>query len=127
MFEEDLKSMYHHKELRDFVKQDPVMPNLKLKRTVDPKEPVTFPATLDNIYDAAMKLIGLLKEADMIPRPFNADALFDLDLKSTIGEVPQSPEPLSLTTTDVVDNLTVSSHYASAAPTLPRSYRDRCT
>ncbi|OWY91441.1 hypothetical protein PHMEG_00039977 [Phytophthora megakarya] len=30
--EEDLKSTYHRKELRDFVDQDPVMRILKLKR-----------------------------------------------------------------------------------------------
>ncbi|OWZ00831.1 hypothetical protein PHMEG_00027897 [Phytophthora megakarya] len=37
--EEDLKSMYHRKELRDFVDQDPVIRILKLKRIADPKEP----------------------------------------------------------------------------------------
>ncbi|OWZ06382.1 hypothetical protein PHMEG_00021370 [Phytophthora megakarya] len=76
-----------------------------------------------------MELIRLLKEAGMIPGSFDADALFDLDLdviqttsrdlfpklRILVGEVPQSPDPLPLTTTDAIDNLTVSSHYASAA------------
>ncbi|OWZ04394.1 hypothetical protein PHMEG_00023714 [Phytophthora megakarya] len=110
---EDRKSMYHHKKLRDFVDQDSVMRILKLKRIADLKDP----------------LIRLLKEASMVPGSFDADALFDLDLdviqttsrdlfqkmKILVGEVPQSPDPLPLTATDAVDNLTVSSHYASAA------------
>ncbi|OWY95000.1 hypothetical protein PHMEG_00035117 [Phytophthora megakarya] len=65
--EEDLKSTYYRKELRDFVDQDPVMRILKLKRFSDPKDPVTAPATLANRFDAAMELIRLLKEAGMIP------------------------------------------------------------
>ncbi|OWY95850.1 hypothetical protein PHMEG_00034038 [Phytophthora megakarya] len=127
--EEDLKSIYNRKELRDFVDQDPVMRILKLKRFSDPKEHITAPATLDNKLDATMELIRLAREAGMIPGSFEADTLFDLDLdmiqatsrdlfqklKILVGEVPQSPDPLPLTTTDVVDNLTVSSHYASAA------------
>ncbi|OWZ12478.1 hypothetical protein PHMEG_00014356 [Phytophthora megakarya] len=127
--EEDLKSVYHRKELRDFVVQDPVMRILKLKRIADPKDPVTAPVTLANRFDAAMEVIGLLKEAGMAPGSFDTDALFDLDLnviqatspdliqklKFLVGEVPQSPDPLPSTTTDAVDNLTVSSHYASAA------------
>ncbi|OWY91958.1 LOW QUALITY PROTEIN: hypothetical protein PHMEG_00039225, partial [Phytophthora megakarya] len=124
--EEDLKSTYHRKGLRDFVDQDPVMWILKLKRFSDPKDPVTAPATLANKLDATMELIRL---AGMIPGSFDADTLFDLDLdviqatsrdlfqrlKTLVGKVPQSPDPLPLTTTDAVDNLTVSSHYASAA------------
>ncbi|OWY96652.1 hypothetical protein PHMEG_00033031 [Phytophthora megakarya] len=106
--EEDLKSTYHRKELRDFVDQDP--------RFSD-KEPVTAPATLDNKLDATMELIRLVREAGMIPGPFDADILRDLfqKLKILVGEVPQNPDPLPLTTTDAVDNLTVSSHYAPAA------------
>ncbi|OWY93404.1 hypothetical protein PHMEG_00037216 [Phytophthora megakarya] len=102
---------------------------LKLKRFSNPKDPVTAPATLANKLDATMELIRLVREAGMIPGSFDADTLFDLDLdviqatsrdlfqklKILVGEVPQSPDPLPLTTTDAVDNLTVSSHYASAA------------
>ncbi|OWZ12056.1 hypothetical protein PHMEG_00014838, partial [Phytophthora megakarya] len=93
--EENRKFMYHRKELRDFVDQDPVMRILKLKRITDPKVPVTAPVTRTNRFDAAMELIRLLKE--------------------DVGEVPQSPDPLPLATANAVDNLTVSSHYASAA------------
>ncbi|OWZ02247.1 LOW QUALITY PROTEIN: hypothetical protein PHMEG_00026225 [Phytophthora megakarya] len=127
--EEDLKSTYHLKELRDFVDQDLVMRILKLKRFSDPKEPVTAPGTMANKLDATMELIRLVREAGMIPGSFDADTLFDLDLKVIQatsrdlfqklrildGKVPQSPDPLPLTTTDAVDNLTVSSHYALAA------------
>ncbi|OWY95346.1 hypothetical protein PHMEG_00034674 [Phytophthora megakarya] len=102
---------------------------LKLKRIADPKDPVTAPATLANGFDAAMELIRLSKEAGMIPGSSDANARFDLELdviqttsrdlfqklKVLVDEVPQSPDPLPLTTTDAVDNLTVSSHYASAA------------
>ncbi|OWY94096.1 hypothetical protein PHMEG_00036272, partial [Phytophthora megakarya] len=102
---------------------------LKIKRMMDPKDSVTAPATLANRLDAAMELIRLLKDADMTPGSFDADARFDLDLdviqatsrdlfqklKILVGEMPQSPDPRPLTTSDVVDNLTVSSHYASAA------------
>ncbi|OWY98080.1 LOW QUALITY PROTEIN: hypothetical protein PHMEG_00031249 [Phytophthora megakarya] len=123
--EEDLKSIYNRKELRDFIDQYPVMRVLKLKRIADPKEPMDAPATLAN----TMELIRLLNEAGMIPRSFDADALFDLDLdviqatsrdlfqklKILVGEVPQSPDPRPLTTSDAIDNLNVSSHYASAA------------
>ncbi|OWY97472.1 hypothetical protein PHMEG_00031984, partial [Phytophthora megakarya] len=63
-----------------------------------------------------MELIRLLKEAGMVPGTSDADALRDLfqKLKILVGEVTQSLDPLPLTTTDVVDNFTVSSHYASA-------------
>ncbi|OWY94158.1 LOW QUALITY PROTEIN: hypothetical protein PHMEG_00036192 [Phytophthora megakarya] len=75
-----------------------------------------------------MELIRLVREAGMIPGSFDADTLFDLDLdviqatspdlfqklNILVGEVPQSPDPLPLTTTDAIDNLTVS-YYASAA------------
>ncbi|OWZ08210.1 hypothetical protein PHMEG_00019285 [Phytophthora megakarya] len=95
---------------------------LNLKRIADPKDPVTAPATLANRFDAAMELIRLLKEAGMAPESFDADALFDLDLdviqttirdlfqklKVLVGEVLQSLDPPPLTTTEAVDNLTVS-------------------
>ncbi|OWY90712.1 hypothetical protein PHMEG_00041035, partial [Phytophthora megakarya] len=89
--EEDLKSMYHRKELRDFMDQDPAMRILKLKRIADPKEPVTAPATLTDRFNATMELIRLLKEAGMVPGPFDADSTWKL--KILIGEVP--PEPRS--------------------------------
>ncbi|OWZ05236.1 hypothetical protein PHMEG_00022711 [Phytophthora megakarya] len=47
-------SMYHRKEPRDFVDQDPVMRILKLKWIADLRVPVTAPATLANRLDAAM-------------------------------------------------------------------------
>ncbi|OWY93509.1 hypothetical protein PHMEG_00037076, partial [Phytophthora megakarya] len=69
---------------------------LKLKRFSDPKDPVTALATLANKLDATMELIRLP------PR-----GLFQ-KLRILVGEVPQSPDPLPLTTTDAVDNVTVS-------------------
>ncbi|OWZ02764.1 hypothetical protein PHMEG_00025615 [Phytophthora megakarya] len=126
---EDLKYSYHRKELRDFVCQDPVMKILKLKRIAEPKDPVTAPAVVTNKLDAVTVLIKLLKEAGMIPGSFDTDDLFDLDLaviqttsrdlfgklKILVGEVPQIADPVSSPQIDVVDNLTVSSHYESAA------------
>ncbi|OWZ02703.1 LOW QUALITY PROTEIN: hypothetical protein PHMEG_00025691 [Phytophthora megakarya] len=67
--------------------------------------------------------------AGMTPGPFEMDDLFDLDLtviqatsrdlfekrKILVGEVPQIADPVSSPQIDGVDNLTVSSHYASAA------------
>ncbi|OWY98361.1 hypothetical protein PHMEG_00030891 [Phytophthora megakarya] len=114
------KSIYHRKELRDFVGQGPVMRMLTLKRVTDPKDPVTASATLTNKFDAAVELIRLLKEDGMVPGFFDADTLFDLDLdviqnasrdmfqmlKILFGDLPQSPDPMPLTTTDAVDNLT---------------------
>ncbi|OWY90224.1 hypothetical protein PHMEG_00041747 [Phytophthora megakarya] len=88
---EDLKYLYHRKELRDLVRQVLAMKNLKLKRIDEPKDPVTAPAILTNKIDAVTVLIKLLKEAGMIADPVSSPQI------------------------DVVDNLTVSSHYASAA------------
>ncbi|OWZ03295.1 hypothetical protein PHMEG_00025002, partial [Phytophthora megakarya] len=125
----DLKSLYYRKELRDFVRQDPVIKILKLKRIAEPKDPVTAPAIVTNKIDPVAVLIKLLKEAGMIPGSFETDDLFDLDLtviQATsrdlfgkldvlVGEVPQIADPVLSPQIDVVDNLTVSSHYASAA------------
>ncbi|OWY92163.1 hypothetical protein PHMEG_00038947 [Phytophthora megakarya] len=75
-----MKCMYHRKDLRDFVDQDPVRRILKLKRIADSKEHVTASATLANRFDGVVELIRLLKEAGMVPRSFGADALFNVDL-----------------------------------------------
>ncbi|OWZ23790.1 hypothetical protein PHMEG_0001287 [Phytophthora megakarya] len=126
---EDLKYSYHRKGLHDFVRQDLVMNILKLKRIVEPKDPVTTPAIVTNKLDAVTVLIKLQKEAGMIPGYLETDDLFDLDLtviqatsrdlfgklKILVGEVPQIADPVSSPQIGVVDNLTVSSHYASAA------------
>ncbi|OWY94451.1 hypothetical protein PHMEG_00035811 [Phytophthora megakarya] len=126
---EDLKYLYHRKELRDFVRQDPVMKILKLKRIPEPKDPVTASATVTNKLDAVAVMIRLLKEVGMIPGSFETDDVFDLDLtviqatsrdpfgklKILVGEAPQIADPVSSPQTDAVDNMTVSSHYASAA------------
>ncbi|OWY97337.1 hypothetical protein PHMEG_00032158 [Phytophthora megakarya] len=126
---EDLKYSYHQKELRDFVCQDPVMKILKLKRIAEPKDPVTAPAVVTNKLDAVTVTIKLLKETGMTPGSFDTDDLFDLDLtviqttsrdlfeklKILVDEMPQIADPVSSPQIDVMDNLTVSSHYASAA------------
>ncbi|OWZ05281.1 LOW QUALITY PROTEIN: hypothetical protein PHMEG_00022657 [Phytophthora megakarya] len=127
--EEDLTSTYHRKELSNFVHQVPVMRTLKLKGIADLNELVRGPSTLTNRSDAAMERVRLSKEADMVPGLFDEDALFDLELNVSqatsrvlfeklqilVGEVPQNPDPLFSTMTNVVDNLTRSSHYAPAA------------
>ncbi|OWZ19363.1 hypothetical protein PHMEG_0006402 [Phytophthora megakarya] len=116
---EGLKYLYHRKELRDFVRQGPVMKILKLKRIAEPKDTVTAPAIVTNKLDAVTALIKLLKEAGMIPGSFETDDLFVLDLtviqatsrdlfgklKILVGEVPQIADPVSSPQIDVVDNL----------------------
>ncbi|OWZ09801.1 LOW QUALITY PROTEIN: hypothetical protein PHMEG_00017437 [Phytophthora megakarya] len=125
---EDLKYSYR-KELRDFVCQDPVMKIRKHKLIMEPKDPVTAPAIVTNKLDAVTVLMKLLKEAGMIPGSFDTDDLFGLaltviqtssrdlfgKLKILVGEVSQIADPVASPQIDVVDNLTVSSHYASAA------------
>ncbi|OWZ07369.1 hypothetical protein PHMEG_00020246 [Phytophthora megakarya] len=105
--EEGMKSMYFRKELRDFVDQDPVMRMRKLKQTADPKHPMTAPAALTNRLDTAKELISLLKEALDLDVIQTTSRDFFQTLKILVGEVPQSPDPLPLTTTYGVDNLTV--------------------
>ncbi|OWZ12588.1 LOW QUALITY PROTEIN: hypothetical protein PHMEG_00014228 [Phytophthora megakarya] len=109
---EDLKYLYHRKKLRDFVHQGPVMNSLKLKRIAKPNDPVTAPANVTNKLDVVTVLIKLLKAAGMIPGSFEMCSTW---LKILVGKVPQIADPVSSPPIDVVDNLTVSSHYASAA------------
>ncbi|OWZ23624.1 hypothetical protein PHMEG_0001476 [Phytophthora megakarya] len=115
--------MYHRKGLRDFVDQDPVMRIPKLKRIADPKEPVTAPATLANRFDAAMKLLRLLKEADMVPGSFDADTLFDLDLdviQATSGDLLQKLKVL------VGECRHIMRQPRKTDLTPPQSHRDGC-
>ncbi|OWY96306.1 hypothetical protein PHMEG_00033455 [Phytophthora megakarya] len=123
---EDLKHLYHRKGLRDFVCQDPVMKILKLKWITEPNDPVITPAMVTNKLDAVTILVKLLKEAGMTPGSFETIDLVltviqatsrDLfgKLKILVGEVPQIADPVSPPQIGAVDNLTVSSHYASAA------------
>ncbi|OWY95910.1 hypothetical protein PHMEG_00033957 [Phytophthora megakarya] len=100
---EDLKHLYHRKELRDFVCQDPVMKVLKLKWIAEPKDPVTTPAMTDDLFDLDLTVIQATSR-DLFGKQ-----------KILVGEVPQIEDPVSPPQIDAVDNLTVSSHYASAA------------
>ncbi|OWY91139.1 hypothetical protein PHMEG_00040409 [Phytophthora megakarya] len=114
--------MYHRKDIRSSGANPEAQADHGSKGPCDS-------ATLANGFDAAMELIRLSKEAGMIPGSSDANARFDLELdviqttsrdlfqklKVLVGEVPQRPDPLPLTTTDAVYNLTVSSHYASVA------------
>ncbi|OWZ04486.1 hypothetical protein PHMEG_00023603 [Phytophthora megakarya] len=95
--EEDLKSMYHHKELRDFVHHV-----CDCTRNTDQQircRHVTDPLAERSWYGRWNFRHGRLS------RSVRADE--DLGRRS-------APDPLPLTTTDVVTNLTVSSHYVSA-------------
>ncbi|OWZ00078.1 hypothetical protein PHMEG_00028812 [Phytophthora megakarya] len=121
--EQDLKFTYHRKELRDFVDQGPVMRILKIKRFSDPKDPRqssqqarrnrgTNPPGESGWYDPWILRRRHTVRLDVIQT--TSRNLFQ-KLKILVGEVLQSPDLLPLTTTDAVENLTVSSHYASAA------------
>ncbi|POM72149.1 LOW QUALITY PROTEIN: Hypothetical protein PHPALM_11187 [Phytophthora palmivora] len=101
---------------------------LKLKQVGDRREPVSAPIKTANKLEAVKDLLRLLKEAGMTTGAFDADDVFDLDLKVIqaatkdlfsklkilVGEIPQITEvpspPASIT-----DRQTSSSHYASAA------------
>ncbi|EGZ27396.1 hypothetical protein PHYSODRAFT_246161 [Phytophthora sojae] len=61
--EADLDRQYHLKELRDFLRQDPVMVILRPEQIDDPKGPISAPRVTDNKLMAVKNLLGLLKEA----------------------------------------------------------------
>ncbi|POM67521.1 Hypothetical protein PHPALM_16465, partial [Phytophthora palmivora] len=98
--DEDLENLFYHKELREFLDRDPVMRILRLKQ-----------------------------EAGMTTGAFDADDVFDLDLKVIqtatknlfsklkilVGEIPQITEPVPSPPASITDRQTSSSHYASAA------------
>ncbi|EGZ08746.1 hypothetical protein PHYSODRAFT_339182, partial [Phytophthora sojae] len=78
--EADLDRQYHLKELRDFLRQDPVMVILRPEQIDDPKGPISAPRVTDNKLMAVKNLLGLLKEADFVAGAFEANDLFDQDL-----------------------------------------------
>ncbi|OWZ10924.1 hypothetical protein PHMEG_00016132 [Phytophthora megakarya] len=93
------------------------------------KEPSDRPRRTDQQIGRSDKADPAVERGRYDPGIIQRRELFDLDLDVTqttsrdlfqtlkilVGEVPQSPDPLPLTTTDAVDSLTLSSHYASAA------------
>ncbi|POM61330.1 hypothetical protein PHPALM_29668 [Phytophthora palmivora] len=94
--DEDLENLFYHKELREFLDRDPVMRILRLKEVGDPREPVSVPIKTANKLEAVKDLLRLLKETGMTTGAFDADDVFDLDLK-------------------YYGSLNVLIHYASAA------------
>ncbi|EGZ07003.1 hypothetical protein PHYSODRAFT_530288, partial [Phytophthora sojae] len=78
--EADLDRQYHLKELRDFLRQDPVMVILRPEQIDDPKGPISAPRVADNKLMAVKNLLGLLKEAGFVAGAFEANDLFDQDL-----------------------------------------------
>ncbi|EGZ24121.1 hypothetical protein PHYSODRAFT_483599 [Phytophthora sojae] len=79
--EADLDRQYHLKELRHFLRQDPVMVILRPEQIDDPKDPIsTPPRVTDNKLMAVKNLLGLLKEAGFVAGAFEANDLFDQDL-----------------------------------------------
>ncbi|POM70407.1 Hypothetical protein PHPALM_13162 [Phytophthora palmivora] len=101
--DEDLENLFYHKELREFLDRNPVMRILRLKQVGDPREPVSAPIKTANKLEAVKDLLRLLKEAGMTTGAFDADDVFDLDLKVIqtatkdlfsklkilVGEIPQ--------------------------------------
>ncbi|EGZ20553.1 hypothetical protein PHYSODRAFT_328656, partial [Phytophthora sojae] len=78
--EADLDRQYHLKELRDFLRQDPVMVILRPEQIDNPKGPISAPRVTDNKLMAVKNLLGLLKEAGFVSGAFEANDLFDQDL-----------------------------------------------
>ncbi|POM64367.1 Hypothetical protein PHPALM_20105 [Phytophthora palmivora] len=75
--DEDLENLFYHKELREFLDRG----ILRLKQVGDPREPVSAPIKTANKLEAVKDLLRLLKEAGMTTGAFDADDVFDLDLK----------------------------------------------
>ncbi|POM65325.1 Hypothetical protein PHPALM_18975 [Phytophthora palmivora] len=127
--DEDLENLFYHKELREFLDRDPVMRILRLKQVGDPREPVSAPIKTANKLEAVKDVLRLLKEAGMTTGAFDADDVFDLDLKVIqtatkdlfsklkilVGEIPQITDPVPSPPASITDRQTSSSHYASAA------------
>ncbi|POM57357.1 Hypothetical protein PHPALM_38138 [Phytophthora palmivora] len=127
--DEDLENLFYHKELREFLDRDPVMWILRLKQVRDPREPVSAPIKTANKLEAVKDLLRLLKEVGMTTGAFDADDVFDLDLKvihtatkdlfsklkTLVGEIPRITDPVPSPPTSITDRQTSSSHYASAA------------
>ncbi|POM61339.1 hypothetical protein PHPALM_29660 [Phytophthora palmivora] len=127
--DEDLENLFYHKELREFLDRDPVMRILRLNQVGDPREPVSAPIKTANKLEAVKDLLRLLKEAGMTTGAFDADDVFDLDLKVIqtatkdlfsklkilVGEIPQISDPVPSPPASITDRQTSSSHYASAA------------
>ncbi|EGZ13102.1 hypothetical protein PHYSODRAFT_334906, partial [Phytophthora sojae] len=78
--EADLDRQYYLKELRDFLRQDPVMVIVRPEQIDDPKGPISAPRVTDNKLMAVKNLLGLLKEAGFVAGAFEANDLFDQDL-----------------------------------------------
>ncbi|POM64875.1 Hypothetical protein PHPALM_19538, partial [Phytophthora palmivora] len=102
---------------------------LKLKQVGDPREPVSVSIKTANKLEAVKDLLRLLKEAGMTTGVFDADDVFDLDLKVIqtatkdlfsklkilVGEIPRITDPVPSPPASITDRQTSSSHYASAA------------
>ncbi|POM61126.1 hypothetical protein PHPALM_29907, partial [Phytophthora palmivora] len=112
-----------------FLKQDPVMRILGVKQIGDLRNPISAPINAVNKLEAVKDLLRLLKEAGMIVGAFDADDLFDLNmkviqsatqdlyskLKILVGEIPRIADHVPLSSASIADHQTASSNYASAA------------
>ncbi|EGZ06602.1 hypothetical protein PHYSODRAFT_399671, partial [Phytophthora sojae] len=78
--EADLDRQYYLKELRDFLRQDPVMVIVRPEQIDDPKGLISARRVTDNKLMAVKNLLGLLKEAGFVAGAFEANDLFDQDL-----------------------------------------------
>ncbi|EGZ05509.1 hypothetical protein PHYSODRAFT_534049, partial [Phytophthora sojae] len=105
--EADLDRQYHLKELRDFLRQDPVMVTVRPEQIDDPKGPISPPRATDNKLTAVKNLLRLLEEAGFVAGAFEANDLFDQDLdaiqtaietlvdklRSLVDVIADSPDP----------------------------------
>ncbi|POM63255.1 hypothetical protein PHPALM_27459, partial [Phytophthora palmivora] len=99
--DEDLVNIFYHKELREFLDLDPVMRILKLKQ--GSRDDLTGAFDADDVFDLDLKVIQTATK-DLFSK-----------LKILVGEIPQITDPVPLPPASIMDRQTTSSHYASAA------------
>ncbi|KAG2788874.1 hypothetical protein PC129_g20666 [Phytophthora cactorum] len=78
--DKDLKFVYRHQALRNFLHQDPVMRILQPKQIEDPQRPVRAPMQTPNKLTAVKDLLRLLTDAGIVAGVFDAEDRFELDL-----------------------------------------------
>ncbi|KAE8885312.1 hypothetical protein PF003_g30692 [Phytophthora fragariae] len=125
-----LEFAYNRQEMQKFIDRDPVLQILRPKQISMPKGPIVAPTISDNKLDLIKGLMNLLKEAGLVASPFDANELFDLDLKviqssiktafierkALVGEIPSYRHP---TVPDPVSSPQIgSTRYQTALPYL---------
>ncbi|KAE8959218.1 hypothetical protein PF011_g30505 [Phytophthora fragariae] len=130
-----LEFAYNRQEMQKFIDRDPVLQILRPKQISMPKGPIVAPTISDNKLDLIKGLMNLLKEAGLVASPFDANELFDLDLKviqssiktafierkALVGEIPSYrhptvPDPVSSPQIGSTRYQTALPYFSAAAP-----------